>query len=134
MGCCTVRRGLPSGGTPSPACCVLTWWRGRGSFWGLYTRALIYAVSALRASSPPKAHLLMPAPVLHRHILEGHRYLVNNKNLKLPQPKTGPGLILQLPYPSGSFQECVQTPVSPACHPPSKSSYSGTRSGPRTRR
>lgn len=78
---------------------------GLGVFWGLFTRALIYAVLALRASSPPKAHLLMPAPVLHRHILEGHRYLVNSNSLKLPQPKTGPGLIPQLPCPSGSFQE-----------------------------
>ena len=35
------REGCPLGSSLSTSCCVLTWKRGQGSFWGLFIRALI---------------------------------------------------------------------------------------------
>lgn len=73
------------------SCCALTWWMGRGSFWGLFMRALIDGVSALMTSLPPKGPPPNTSACGQYTLLEGHKHSVSS--LQLAQPKTGLGPI-----------------------------------------
>lgn len=78
-------------GRQPTSCCALTWWMGRGSFWGLFMRALMDGVSALMTPLPPKGPPPNASTCGQYTLLEGHKHSVSS--LQLAQPKTGLGPI-----------------------------------------